>query len=230
MIQKSKGFGNMTTLTKPNDVRSKATYRPISPSVRMIKRLGDIILSSSLLLLLSPLMMLIAVAIWIESGGPILFNQERVGQNRRRFKMHKFRSMVQNAEALQHQVNKVDAHGNVIHKQKNDPRITRVGRFIRKTSLDELPQLFNVLKGEMSLVGPRPEMPWMLDQYEEWQMRRFDVPGGITGWWQVNGRSDKPMHLNTHEDLYYIDNYSLWLDFLIVIRTPFAILMGKGAY
>ncbi len=160
----------------------------------------------------------------------MLFRQQRVGENGRLFTMYKFRSMVVNAEELQEQVNEVDEEGHIIHKKPNDPRVTRVGRFIRRYSLDELPQLFNVLKGDMSLVGPRPELPWLVEKYEPWQRKRFAVPQGITGWWQVNGRSDKPMHLHTEDDLFYIQNYSLWLDLLILWKTVWVVLRGKGAY
>ena len=123
-----------------------------------------------------------------------------------------------------------DDHGRVIHKVPNDPRVTRVGRFIRRTSLDELPQLFNVLKGEMSLVGPRPEMPWLVEQYAPWQRKRFAVPQGITGWWQINGRDDKLMHLHTEDDLYYIQNYSILLDLQILWKTIGVVLKRRGAF
>lgn len=126
-------------------------------------------------------------------------------------------------------VTKTDS-GEVIHKQKDDPRVTPLGRFLRRTSLDELPQLYNVLRGDMSLVGPRPEMPWLVDTYEPWQRKRFEVPQGITGWWQINGRSDRPMHLNTDEDLFYIRNYSLLLDLFILWKTVGVALRGRGAY
>jgi lipopolysaccharide/colanic/teichoic acid biosynthesis glycosyltransferase len=122
------------------------------------------------------------------------------------------------------------ADGRVIHKTENDPRVTRVGHFIRATSLDELPQLLNVLKGEMSLVGPRPELPWLAEKYEPWQRKRFAVPQGITGWWQVNGRSDKLMHEHTEEDLFYIQNYSLLLDIRILYRTIGTVLKRSGAF
>ncbi len=131
---------------------------------------------------------------------------------------------------MRDQVSEVDEEGNVVYKKRDDPRVTRVGRFVRRISLDELPQLFNVLKGDMSLVGPRPEMPWLVEEYDLWQRKRFAVPQGITGWWQVNGRSDKPMHLHTEEDLYYVQNYSLLLDLHILWKTAGVVLRGRGAY
>ncbi|NBD35090.1 MAG: exopolysaccharide biosynthesis polyprenyl glycosylphosphotransferase, partial [Chloroflexi bacterium] len=197
---------------------------------RLLKRGFDLVIGGLLTLLAMPVMIIIAIAIKLDSRGPILFKQKRVGENGRLFDMYKFRSMVVNAEALQEKINQVDEEGHLIHKVKDDPRVTRVGRFIRRWSLDELPQFFNVLKGDLSLVGPRPEMPWLVEEYENWQRKRFAVPQGITGWWQVNGRSDKMMHLHTDEDLYYIQNYSLWLDILILLKTPWVVLRGKGAY
>ena len=144
--------------------------------------------------------------------------------------MYKFRTMIANAEAQQAEVNVENQNEEVIHKRPDDPRVTKVGHFLRRYSLDELPQLMNVLKGEMSLVGPRPEMPWLVDRYESWQRKRFAVPQGITGWWQINGRSDKPMHLNPEDDLYYVYNYSLWLDIQILLKTPIAVIRGVGAF
>jgi len=144
--------------------------------------------------------------------------------------MYKFRSMVDGADRRQHEVLTTTKDGKIIHKQPDDPRVTKVGRWLRRTSLDELPQLFNVLKGDMSLVGPRPEMPWLVEKYEPWQWQRFAVPQGITGWWQINGRSDRPMHLHTEDDLYYIQNYSLLLDVKILLKTIGVVLRGKGAY
>jgi lipopolysaccharide/colanic/teichoic acid biosynthesis glycosyltransferase len=144
--------------------------------------------------------------------------------------MIKFRTMVVGAEKMQHLVEKRDTEGHLIFKTPDDPRVTRVGRLLRRTSLDELPQLFNVFMGEMSLVGPRPEMPELVEKYDLWQRKRFAVPQGMTGWWQINGRSDKPMHLHTEEDLYYVQHYSIWLDLQIIIMTLWAVLRGKGAY
>ena len=116
------------------------------------------------------------------------------------------------------------------HKAPGDPRVTRTGKILRHFSLDELPQIFNVLKGDMSLVGPRPELPQLVEKYDRWQRARFTVPQGITGWWQVNGRSNKPMHLNTEYDIYYIQNYSIWFDFYILLKTIPVVITCKGAF
>jgi exopolysaccharide biosynthesis polyprenyl glycosylphosphotransferase len=197
---------------------------------RFAKRGFDLCVGSAMLLFLAPLMLLIAVLIKLDSRGSVLFKQERVGEKGKHFQMYKFRSMVPDAERRSDEVIRRDEHGRLVFKSKNDPRVTRVGKIIRRTSLDELPQLFNVLKGEMSLVGPRPEMPWVVEEYEPWQYQRFAVPQGITGWWQVHGRSDKPMHLHTDEDLYYIKHYSLLLDLFILWKTVGAVFKRKGAY
>ena len=197
---------------------------------RVVKRVVDLLLGSIAVLAALPLLALVAAAIWLEDRGPVFYWTDRVGENREPFRMLKLRSMMVGAEALQEDVNETDATGNVIHKQRDDPRVTRVGRFIRRYSLDELPNLWNVLKGEMSLVGPRPELPWLVDKYESWQLKRFAVPQGMTGWWQVTGRSDKPMHLHTEDDIYYIQNHSLWLDLQIMWRTIAVVVRGRGAY
>ncbi len=202
----------------------------LSEPQRIFKRLFDMSASALLLTLLAPLMLLIALLIKLESPGPIFFLQERIGEHGKRFKMIKFRSMYQDADRRWREVARRDESGRLIHKASDDPRITCVGRKLRRTSLDELPQLFNVLKGEMSLVGPRPEMPYIAAEYELWQWKRFQVPPGITGWWQVNGRSDKPMHLHTEDDLYYIQNYSFWLDLQILFKTISVVFSGHGAY
>jgi exopolysaccharide biosynthesis polyprenyl glycosylphosphotransferase len=197
---------------------------------RALKRIFDLSASGLLLALFAPLLGLIALAIKIESPGPVFFFQERIGQHGQRFRMIKFRSMYQEAEQRWHEVARRDADGRLLHKSSDDPRVTRVGRKLRRTSLDELPQLINVLCGEMSLVGPRPEVPYVAAEYEPWQWQRFRVPPGMTGWWQINGRSDRPMHLNTEDDLYYIQNYSFWLDLRILFKTIVVVLRGHGAY
>ena len=197
---------------------------------RLAKRVFDLLLGGFLFLMVIPLLVFIALLVKLDSPGPIILRQNRVGENGRLFGMYKFRSMIEGAEKLQAQVNETNDKGQLIHKKANDPRVTRIGRILRRTSLDELPQLLNVLKGEMSLVGPRPELPWLLDQYQPWQHKRLTVPQGMTGWWQINSRAEKLMHLYTEDDLYYIQNYSLWLDIYILLKTPWVVVRGKGAY
>ena len=208
------------------DLRASA----INNYQRMMKRAFDLLIGLLALILSFPLMMFCAFAILVEDGSPLLFRQTRVGENGRLFEMLKFRTMVKNAEQLRGQVEKRDPDGNLIHKTRDDPRVTRVGRLLRRFSLDELPQFFNIISGTMSLVGPRPEMPYLVEKYQPWQRKRFAVPPGLTGWWQVNGRSDKPMHLHTEDDLYYIQNYSIWLDVQILLKTIWVVLIGKGSY
>jgi exopolysaccharide biosynthesis polyprenyl glycosylphosphotransferase len=197
---------------------------------RLIKRSFDLIVGGFLTILALPLMGMVALLIRLDTPGEVLFRQKRVGENGQLFTMYKFRSMIINAQNLQDQVSEWNEKGELFYKRPDDPRITRMGRLIRRTSLDELPQLFNVLKGDMSLVGPRPELPWLADQYKPWQRKRFAVPQGITGWWQVNGRADKPLHLHSEDDLYYVQNYSLWMDIYILVKTVWVVLRGKGAY
>ena len=197
---------------------------------RVAKRAFDLVLGFALLVLTLPIMAMVALAIRLDSPGPVIFKQKRVGENLQGFGMYKFRSMVPDAEARQDEVVRSGEKGEVVHKDPEDPRVTRVGRLLRRFSLDELPQLFNVLKGEMSLVGPRPEMPWLVDKYEPWQRKRFAVPQGLTGWWQINGRSDRPMHLHTEDDLWYIQNWSPLLDLRILWRTIGAVIAKRGAF
>ena len=168
----------------------------------------------------APVVIAIAALVKLGSRGPVFYRQVRLGLDGRSFTMYKFRTMVVDAEA----------DSGPVFATADDRRTTRGGVWLRRLSLDELPQLLNVLKGEMSLVGPRPEMPWLVGEYEPWQRKRFAVPQGITGWWQVSGRSDKPMHLHTEDDLYYVQNYSLLLDLLILWKTIGVVLRGQGAY
>ena len=197
---------------------------------RVVKRVFDLVISAITLLVTWPIMLVIAVAIKLDSPGPVVFVQARIGENGQPFRMFKFRSMVLDAEQLAPTMAGEDENGVLVHKVPDDPRITRLGRIIRRTSLDELPQLFNVLRGEMSLVGPRPELPRLVERYETWQRRRFAVPPGMTGWWQINGRSDHLMHLHTEDDLYYIQNYSPLLDLQILWRTVGVVVRGRGAF
>ncbi|MDR3572908.1 MAG: sugar transferase [Anaerolineaceae bacterium] len=208
------------------DLRAPA----LSEYQRITKRTFDLGCSSLALLVCLPIMGIIALLIRADSRGGAFYRQKRVGENGRLFEMIKFRTMVTDADKMQQFVEKKDVKGRILHKTADDPRVTRIGRLLRRTSLDELPQLINVLKGEMSMVGPRPEMPYLVDKYALWQRKRFAVPQGITGWWQINGRSDKPMHLHTDEDLYYVQHYSIWLDLHIILKTIWVVLRGKGAY
>ena len=194
-----------------------------------LKRLLDLVITVPLVLLLSPFMLAITLWVRLDSNGPALFKQERVGQHNRRFQMYKFRSMYMDADRRAREMTVRTADG-LVHKRRDDPRITKAGAFLRRTSLDELPQLLNVLKGDMSLVGPRPELPWIVERYRAWQYRRLLVPQGITGWWQVHGRSDRVLHLHTQDDIYYVRNYSLWLDIKILLMTIKVVLTGKGAF
>jgi exopolysaccharide biosynthesis polyprenyl glycosylphosphotransferase len=208
------------------DLRAPA----LSEYQRLVKRGFDLFFGILATLLALPLMALISLLILIFEGRPIFFVQKRVGENGKIFEVYKFRTMVKNAELIKNGVERTDAEGNLIHKSENDPRITRIGRFLRRLSLDEFPQLFNVIRGTMSLVGPRPELPFLVEKYQTWQRKRFAVPPGMTGWWQINGRSERMMHLHTEDDLYYVSHYSIWLDIIILIRTIWVVLLGKGSY
>jgi len=171
-------------------------------------------------------MAVIAVAVRLESSGPILVRQKRAGERGRIFGMYKFRTTVEEREE-EFSPESADGQGRILHMHSHPTRFTRIGRFLRRWQLDELPQIFNVFKGEMSLVGPRPEFAWRVDLYEGWQRLRFSFPQGITGWWQVNGSYDRSMHLHVDDDLFYVKHRSVWLDLYILLRTPFAVVRGK---
>ncbi|MCX7925628.1 MAG: sugar transferase [Fimbriimonadales bacterium] len=191
----------------------------------------DIVGASLALILLSPVMLLIALLIRLESPGPILFRQIRLGRYGRPFIMYKFRSMRCNAQELQPLLMHMNEKQGGAFKIKDDPRMTRVGRFIRKYSLDELPQLFNVLKGDLSLVGPRAMAPYDVNRFDKVEYYiRFAVPQGCTGLWQVSGRSNLTFDEWMRLDIYYVENISLGLDLKILLRTIPAILKGDGAY
>ena len=194
------------------------------------KRLFDLLAAAALLILSVPLFVLVALAIKLDSRGPVFFVQERMGYNKRRFQLFKFRTMVVDAEARMKEIEHLNEKEGPIFKITNDPRITRLGRFLRKTSVDELPQLINVVLGDMSLVGPRPlSMRDALGLNAAWQKRRFSVKPGITCLWQVSGRSNLSFKEWMLLDLEYIDHWSLGLDFRILLRTIPAVLTGKGA-
>jgi exopolysaccharide biosynthesis polyprenyl glycosylphosphotransferase len=198
----------------------------------LVKRLIDVCLSLVILVAFSWLFVLIALAIKLDSPGPIFFRQERVGRNGRRFTCYKFRTMVVDAEAQLVQLQQLygSDEDDLLFKLRDDPRCTRVGRFLRRSSLDELPQFSNVLLGDMSVVGPRPAVPLEVARYEEWHYDRLAVLPGLTGLWQVSGRSDLTFDEMVRLDLYYAENWSPWLDLKTILRTVPAILTARGAY
>jgi exopolysaccharide biosynthesis polyprenyl glycosylphosphotransferase len=196
----------------------------------VVKRALDITFSAALLLILAPALTAVAIAIKLTSPGPVLFLQERIGLNKRRFKIYKFRTMVPNAEGLMAGLESKNEVTGPVFKIKNDPRITPIGKFLRRSSIDEFPQLLNVLMGDMSLVGPRPLPVRDYEGFsEDWQRRRFSVKPGITCLWQVNGRSGVSFEQWMQLDLKYMDEWSLWLDFKILAKTVPAVLRGSGA-
>jgi exopolysaccharide biosynthesis polyprenyl glycosylphosphotransferase len=195
-----------------------------------VKRCMDFVGGLLLLIILSPLMLLIAAAIKLDSPGPVFFFQERIGLKKRRFQMIKFRSMVNDADRWQAQIEHLNEAEGPIFKIANDPRITQVGRFLRRTSLDEFPQIFHVLSGKMSLVGPRPMSTRDVELFDRGiQRKRFSVKPGLTCIWQISGRSSLPFSKWLELDLQYIENWSLWLDLKILLKTLPAVLKGEGA-
>ena len=198
--------------------------------VSWLKRATDVVLGSLILLGLTPLLIAIAVAIKLDSPGPVFFRQERVGKHGRRFWIFKFRSMRPDADRLLEALRAQNEATGPLFKMRRDPRVTRVGRVLRRLSLDELPQIFNVLKGEMSLVGPRPPVPPEVEQYEDWQHGRLRAIPGMTGLWQVSGRSEVSFHDMVRLDLHYIRSWSLGMDLEIILRTIPAVLSSRGAY
>lgn len=197
----------------------------------LAKRLLDIVVSTLALVALLPVFIVTALSIVVENPGPVFFVQTRVGRNGRHFRFYKFRSMVVNAEKLKSELAaQNESKDGVIFKMKKDPRITRTGRIIRKFSIDELPQLINVLKGDMSLVGPRPPVPKEVEQYTLEQRKRLHAIPGITGLWQVSGRSDIPFTDQVRLDLQYIQSAGIINDLRLLLRTIPAVLSGKGAY
>jgi lipopolysaccharide/colanic/teichoic acid biosynthesis glycosyltransferase len=208
----------------------RVSWHWVVASAVFVKRLVDIAVSSLFLLLLSPLFLGLALAVNLEDGGPVLFTQTRVGQWGRLFRMFKFRSMCPNAEEKLREILPQNQHAQgVTFKMKNDPRLTGVGRWMRRYSLDELPQFFNVLRGDMSLVGPRPPLPREVGLYSVADRRRLAATRGLTCFWQIGGRSEIDFKEQVHLDVLYIESQSLWLDLKILCKTIPAVLSGKGA-
>lgn len=197
----------------------------------VLKRLLDFPVALILLVLISPLWLVIVLWIRSDSEGPAIFTQTRVGLGGRSYKIYKFRTMVQNADALiKEKLEQVKDLEGFVFQDKDDPRITRSGRFLRKTSLDELPQLLNILIGDMSLVGPRPEVPEIVRHYTPPQRQRLNVLPGVTGLAQINGRSELTLGETMNFDLEYVRSWSFWLDLKILWKTIFVVFSGKGAY
>lgn len=194
-----------------------------------MKRVLDVVLSSVMLLALSPVFLVIAVCIKANGSGPVFFTQERVGLNKRKFRMIKFRSMCDDAEEMRDSVSHLNEADGPVFKIQNDPRVTHVGKFLRRSSLDELPQLWNVLRGEMSLVGPRPPLPEEVDRYDWMFRKRLSVKPGMTCIWQISGRSDVSFARWMRMDQDYVENWSLWLDLRILMKTIPAVLTSRGA-
>lgn len=195
------------------------------------KRIMDIVISALGMILLSPIFLLIALAVKLSSPGPVFFKQVRVGRYGRHFAFYKFRSMRPNADAEKAALMaRNESRDGVIFKMKDDPRITKVGKFLRRTSLDELPQLWNVFIGDMSLVGPRPPVPSEVEKYTLEDRKRLDVIPGITCLWQIRGRSEIPFHEQVRLDKEYILTPGIWKDFVILLKTIPAIIGGRGAY
>jgi len=193
------------------------------------KRTMDFLCSLTGLIILTPIFIIVGLLIKLESKGPIIFAQERIGKNGEVFKMYKFRSMVINAEELKEKLHCKNEMSGPMFKMKDDPRVTRVGRFIRKTSIDELPQLFNVLKGEMSLVGPRPSLPKEVAKFDNWMMGRLAVKPGLTCYWQVSGRNDIDFEDWMKLDLRYVENRCILVDIKLIFKTFFVLFGDKHA-
>jgi exopolysaccharide biosynthesis WecB/TagA/CpsF family protein len=223
---------NVSTTLTPRQYRAKLlVWRQSIRIAKLVKRIFDAASAAILLVILSPLFLATALAIHLESPGPVFYSQTRVGRNGRYFKLYKFRSMVVDADKMVDQLQKDNESADgVLFKMKTDPRVTRTGRFIRKFSIDELPQIFNVLIGDMSLVGPRPALPKEVEKYSLDQRKRLHVLPGITCIWQVSGRSDIPFSGQVQLDIQYIQSTSLWQDIIILAKTIPAVLSGKGAY
>ena len=196
----------------------------------LAKRMLDVLVSLSILPFVMPFFLLIGLLVRRESAGPIFFTHIRVGRFGKTFIIYKFRSMSVDAESQQHELSQLNQAAAPLFKIPEDPRLTWMGRWLRKSSLDELPQLINVLQGDMSIVGPRPGLPKEVDQYKQWHRQRLDVLPGITGLWQVSGRSDIAFDEMCLLDIYYIENWSLPLDVILILRTIPKVFLGRGAY
>jgi lipopolysaccharide/colanic/teichoic acid biosynthesis glycosyltransferase len=194
----------------------------------VFKRWLDLLITSVAVVILAPVFLLVAALVWLDMRGPVIYRQRRIGRYGESFTVYKFRTMI--ADRRRASQTYAGPERRKAHKTATDPRVTRIGKFMRRTSLDELPQLFNVLRGEMSLIGPRPELPEIVSRYEPWQHRRHLVLPGLTGWWQTHGRSGQMMHEHTDMDIYYVQHLSFAMDLRILIGTARALASRDGAF
>lgn len=221
------------TLTKNATIdrnNMQEVYQRKSQVYKLLKRVFDIILSGTALICLSPVFLITAAVIKLEDGGPAFFTQPRAGKNMKTFKMYKFRSMYVNADEKLAELMKDNEQTGHAFKIKNDPRITKVGKFIRKVSIDELPQLINIIKGDMSIVGPRPILPFQMEECNEYEKQRLIVQPGLTCYWQIGGRANIKWDEWVELDLNYIEDMSLWTDLKMIVKTIPAVFDSEGAY
>ncbi len=219
-----------TGSTEMNRNNMREVYETKNKVYLGIKRFFDIVLSTIALVCLSPVFLVTAIAIKIEDNGPVFFVQPRAGKDMKPFKMYKFRSMYVNADAKLQELLKENEQTGHAFKIKNDPRITKVGKFIRKVSIDELPQLLNIIKGDMSIVGPRPILPFQMEECNEYEKQRLIVQPGLTCYWQIGGRANIKWDEWVELDLDYIEDMSLWTDIKMIVKTIPAVFESEGAY
>lgn len=230
IIELEKRLQSSTGLHRGRLTAKKWVWFAVIGGSRALKLLFDMAVGLAMFLMAIPIFLFLAFAIKIDSKGPVFFKQIRVGRHGRLFSMFKFRTMRTDAEKIKAELADQNETGGVIFKMKDDPRITRVGKYLRKLSLDELPQVMNVLRGEMSIVGPRPPVPSEVAEYSPADRRRLEAQPGLTCLWQVSGRSDIPFDGQVRLDVEYIETRSLWRDTVILFRTVPAVLLGRGAY
>ena len=224
------GVKELNTVATIDRTNMREVYRKKSPVYKFLKRFFDIVLSVIALICLSPICLITIMAIKIEDGGPAFFTQPRAGKDMKPFKMYKFRSMYVNADEKLKELMKDNEQTGHAFKIKNDPRITKVGKFIRKVSIDELPQLLNIIKGDMSIVGPRPILTFQMEECNEYEKQRLIVQPGLTCYWQIGGRANSECDEWVEPDLNYIEDMSLWTDLKMIVKTIPAVFASDGAY
>ena len=226
-------MGQVKALTKGSIVdrnNIKEVYQNKSQVYKCLKRLFDVVFSGIALICLSPVFLLTAIAIRLEDGGPAIYTQQRAGKDMQAFKMYKFRSMYVNADEKMAELLKDNEQAGHAFKIKNDPRITKVGRFIRKVSIDELPQLINIIKGDMSIVGPRPILTFQMEECNDYERQRVIVQPGLTCYWQIGGRANIKWEEWVELDIDYIEDMSFWTDLKVILKTIPAVFDSEGAY